>query len=99
MRTPPFNIYVSPTPSEAVEPLMDVMVTSCPDAGGVTGTVTEAEAFVSAWTRRVGASLTVRMRQRIYRLDAVTMPEAPPGRWRPADSSDRDLLVEWSELN
>jgi predicted GNAT family acetyltransferase len=33
----------------------------------------------------------------MYRLDSVTLLEAPPGRWRPAGSPDRDLLVEWSE--
>jgi predicted GNAT family acetyltransferase len=97
MRTPPSNVYVSMMPSDAVEPLADAMVTSCPDAGGVTGTAGEAGAFASAWARRTGASLVVTERQRIYRLDRVTVPEAPAGRWRAAGSSDRDLLVEWSE--
>jgi hypothetical protein len=84
MRTPPFNVYVSLMPADAVEPLADVMVTSCPDAGGVTGTAAEAEALASAWTRRTGASFAVRERQRMYRLDTVVVLEAPPGRWRPA---------------
>jgi predicted GNAT family acetyltransferase len=97
MRTPPFNIYVSPMPVEAVDLLVDAMVAACPDAGGVTGTAAEAAAFASAWAERTGSSLAVQERQRIHRLDAVTMPAPVPGSWRTAGPSDRDLLVEWTE--
>ncbi len=97
MRTPPFGIYVSPMPSGAIAPLADEMVSICPDAPGVSGTTAEAEAFASAWVRRTATTAVVVMRQRIHRLDAVTVPAAPPGRWRPAGPSDRDLLVGWSE--
>jgi predicted GNAT family acetyltransferase len=96
MRTPPHAIYVSPMPPEAVEPLAGALAVSCPDAGGVAGTAAEAEAFASAWARRTGAVPTVEMRQRIYRLDAVIAPVAPPGEWLAAGASERDLLVEWS---
>jgi predicted GNAT family acetyltransferase len=96
MRTPPYDIYVSPMPAAGVAPLADAMVASCPDAEGVSGTATEADAFAAAWSRRTGTVPAVVMRQRIYRLDAVTAPVAPPGLWRPGGSAERDQLVDWS---
>jgi predicted GNAT family acetyltransferase len=97
MRTPPFNVYVSPMPRAAVEPVVEAMLPTCADASGVTGTVDEAWAFADAWARRSGAGIAVEMHQRIHRLDAVTPPDAPPGRWRSARAGDHDLLVQWTE--
>src|SRR5207302_1209249 len=98
MRTPPHDIYVSPMPLAAMEPLADALLAACPDARGVGGTVEEAEAFAAAWARRTGARPEVRMRTRIYRLDAVVPPERPPaGAWRQATPADRELLLPWTE--
>jgi GNAT superfamily N-acetyltransferase len=96
MRTPPYDIYVSPMPEAGVAPLADAMVATCPDAAGVSGTAPEADAFASAWSRRTGTVPVVEIRQRIYRLDAVAPPAAPAGLWRPGGVAERDLLVEWS---
>jgi predicted GNAT family acetyltransferase len=97
MRTPPFNVYLSPMPRAAAAPVVDAMLASCADAGGVTGTADEAQAFADAWARRTGAGIAVKMHQRIYRLDAVTPPDVASGRWRSAGAGDRDLLVRWAE--
>jgi predicted GNAT family acetyltransferase len=97
MRTPPFNVYVSPMPRASVEPVVDAMLATCADARGVTGTAGDARAFADAWRRRTRAGIAVEMHQRIHRLDAVTLPNAPPGQWRSARAGDRDLLVQWTE--
>jgi predicted GNAT family acetyltransferase len=97
MRTPPHAVALSTMPVAAVGPLVEALAAACPDAAGVTGMVAEAEAFARAWSGRTGSTLSVERRERLYRLDAVTVPPAPPGDWRPAQPADRDLLVEWSD--
>ncbi len=98
MRTPPFSIALSSMPAPAVEPLAEALAERCPDAGGVMGTAAEAGAFAAAWARLTGSTPLVQMRQRLFRLDAVTMPPAPPGGWRVAGPGERDLLVAWTEV-
>ncbi|MFC7484714.1 hypothetical protein ACFQX7_38360 [Luedemannella flava] len=51
---------------------------------------------MDAW-RRGGVALTEQSRVRLYRLDRLRAPMPPPGRPRPADDGDRDLLVSWYE--
>ncbi len=97
MRTPPFSIALSSMPASAAEALAEALVESCPDAGGVIGTAAESGAFAAAWARLTGATPSVEMLQRLFRLDAVTMPSAPPGAWRAAGPGERDLLVAWTE--
>ena len=97
MRTPPFSIALSSMPVSAVEPLVESLAGSCPDASGVTGVAAEAGAFAAAWARLRNVTPEVEMRQRLFRLDAVTMPPAPPGGWRLAAPGERDLLVAWTE--
>jgi predicted GNAT family acetyltransferase len=36
------------------------------------------------------------MRERLYRLDAVVQPPAPPGAWRLAEPGDGALIDRWS---
>jgi predicted GNAT family acetyltransferase len=95
MRTPPRAIVVTSMPAAAVAPLVETLLRSCPDARGVSGPAAAAEAFASEWTARTGARVSVAMRERLYRLDAVTPPAAPGGSLRRAERSDRDLLVAW----
>jgi predicted GNAT family acetyltransferase len=97
MRTPPHQVALSSMPFAAVAPLVEALVAACPDAAGVSGMVAEAEAFANVWTARTGSRFSVERRQRLYRLDAVVAPAAPPGAWRLAGPADRDLLVAWIE--
>jgi predicted GNAT family acetyltransferase len=97
MRTPPFAVVVSPMPPAAVTSLVEAMEAACPDAAGVNGPAAEARGFAAAWAARTGAGVRVERHERVYRLDAVVRPPAPPGAWRLAALADRDLLVTWSE--
>ncbi len=95
MRTPPFNISLSPMPPEAVPPAVDALLASCPDAAGAAGVASVAEAFAAEWCRRTGRSATVGMRTRLHRLDAVCPPAAVSGAARLAEDADLDLLAAW----
>lgn len=97
MRTPPFHIALSPMPGGAVDPLVEALAATCPDASGVHGRAEVVEPFAARWSARTGAGVEVERLERLHRLDAVTVPPAPPGGWRPAGAGDRDLLVRWSE--
>lgn len=97
MRTPPFHVYVSAMPPEAIETLVDALLDVCPDNDGVTGTVAEAEAFALAWARRTGLGARRGMRQRLHALDTVVPARPVPGEIRIARREDRDLLIAWWE--
>lgn len=95
MRTPPFAISLSALPATAVVPAVETLLTACPDAAGVAGAVSVAEAFATEWTRRSGQDRKVSMRSRIHRLDRVTWPAASSGRARLATVADVALLTDW----
>ena len=97
MRTPPYAVVVSPMPPAAVPPLAEALAVACPDAAGVHGPAAEAKAFATAWAVRTRARIGIERHERLYRLDSVVPPAAPPGAWRPAAPAHRDLLVTWSE--
>jgi GNAT superfamily N-acetyltransferase len=98
MRTPPFPIGLSPLPPGAVERAVDALLAECPDASGVIGPSADAMAFAGAWERRRSdQTVTVKMQQRIYRLDVVHPPAPVSGRMRRATEEDLDLLAAWGE--
>lgn len=66
-----------------------------PGVTAANGPVPEIEAFAAARTARTGASVHVAMRERLFRLGALTPPSEVPGVARPADERDLDLIVEW----
>jgi GNAT superfamily N-acetyltransferase len=96
MRTPPYPVYVSPLPTEAVEPVLDALLEACPDATGLIATVAEADALAPAWGRRTGRPVEVERNGRIYRLDEVTPPARVSGGMRRAGAEDLDLLLDWT---
>ncbi|MGW0499141.1 GNAT family N-acetyltransferase [Streptomyces sp. NPDC003007] len=65
---------------------------------GVNAPCDTAAAFAEAWQRHTGVTVTLRQRQRLYRLGTLTAPEpVPPGRPRVAVAADRELLVRWHD--
>ncbi|HZC26763.1 MAG TPA: GNAT family N-acetyltransferase [Actinopolymorphaceae bacterium] len=95
MRTPPFYISLTRLPDAAIAPAVEALRTACPDAGGVAGVDTVADAFATEWTGRTGQVSEVGMRSRIHRLDQVTWPAAISGCARLAGSADVELLTDW----
>jgi len=97
MRTPPHGIVLSPMPAAATEPVVDALLSACPDAVGVSGAVAQAEEFAVSWTGRTKQTYDVGVRMRIHRLDEVCPPVHVPGRARPAAEGDVELIAAWSE--
>lgn len=97
-RTPPHGICLTSVTEEEA----DALAATLADAGHrfptVSGERDTAAAFAGAWQRRTATVSRVELRQRLYRLAELTLPEpAPAGRARVADAADRDLLVRWYE--
>lgn len=67
-----------------------------PGVVAANGPVAEVEAFATARTARTGATAHVAMRERLFRLAALTPPGEVPGAARPAAERDLDLLVDWT---
>ncbi|MFI1679022.1 GNAT family N-acetyltransferase [Streptomyces sp. NPDC020607] len=98
LRTPPHRVALGPVAPEAAEALARQLAEVGPDLPGVAADRATAETFARAWEKHTGASVALGMRQRLYRLDALTPPDpAPPGRARVATAADRDLLARWYE--
>ncbi|MFY4719071.1 GNAT family N-acetyltransferase [Streptomyces sp. LaBMicrA B280] len=95
-RTPPHGLCLTPLTPEQAEALAERLAGLGHRFPEVTAERDTAAAFATAWTRRTGREATVRVRQRLYRLDELTVPEpAPEGRPRIAGPADRELLLRW----
>lgn len=94
LQTGTYPVLLSDMPAHAAEALADVLGDrSLP---GVTGGAPAVHAFAAGWKRRTGAVASVRMRQRLYRLESLEMPRPlPPGEPRVAGEADRDLVRAW----
>ncbi|WP_330458411.1 GNAT family N-acetyltransferase [Streptomyces sp. NBC_00820] len=96
LRTPPHPLHLTPLDEDAA----DALAARLADLGhvltGVCGEHAATAAFAGAWQRRTGAAAEIRHRQRLYRLDGLTVPQPlPEGRARVAGAADRDLLARW----
>ncbi|MBE1535371.1 GNAT family N-acetyltransferase [Actinomadura algeriensis] len=92
--TPPRPPLLGCAPDAARE-LADVL-TAHGDVRGVHAAPETAEAFAGAWRRRTGGTTRVAMRQRLYRLGALAVPDPlPPGAARIATAADHGLALDW----
>ena len=96
LRTPPFRPVLSGTrhPEAAAAFARDLSHEGT-DLPGVLAEPDEARAFADAWSERTGVPARIATRERIYRLRSVTPPRPASGRLRPAQESDRELLIDW----
>jgi len=102
VQTPPHPVRLSAASRQAAEELADLLA-AVDDGGpgptelsGVGGPVDAAEAFSARWCEVTGASASIHMRQRLYRLGELAAPSPlPAGRARVAVAADRDLLLAW----
>ena len=97
LRTPPHALLLTAASTEAIGALTDWCLAHVPDLPGVNGPAAEADAFANRWRELTGASVTVTMGNRMFRLDRVTHPQGVRGQARPAARKRRDLLVFWAE--
>ena len=102
VQTPPHPVRLSAASRRAVEELAERLAAADDggpgpkDLSGVGGPVDAADGFSARWCKLTGATATIHMRQRRYRLANLVVPSpAPEGRARLADAADRNLLLAW----
>jgi predicted GNAT family acetyltransferase len=88
-----YPLLLSAMPSERAAVLASAP--ELPALPGVNGSSAAAQAFAEVWTRRTGTVASVSMRQRLYRLDALSPPAAVAGKPRLASPADLPLVVAW----
>lgn len=96
LRTPPYNLVLSVTDElSALEPVAADLRARGEALPGVLARSDVAEGFATRWERATGTAARLNTAERIYQLEKVTPPAAMPGRLVRAETSHRDLLVEW----
>ncbi len=101
MRTPPHNPVLSrAAPDTAGDQALDLLAgdlraTYGDDVNGVIGPSALSLGFAERWREATGRADRVSLRERIYRLDAVTPVEGVAGAIRTATEADRALLERW----
>ena len=77
---------------------MPSLLEADPELPGVTGVQPAVSYLAEAWRRVAGGRVEVGTSQAIYWLEHVNdLPLQPGGHCRPADQSDRDLLIKWMD--
>lgn len=96
LHTPPHQLTFTALTAEEADALAAGLLDAGHPVPAVSAERSTVEAFVAAWQRRSGASGELRMRQRLYRLGELVVPEpVPEGRARDVGPADRDLLRRW----
>ena len=90
-----FFATCTPMPDAHVTAAVDAIVDGGTELPGVIGEAGTAARFAGHWTERTGRPAQPVQGQRIYALDATAPARPTPGAHRPADETDRRLLVEW----
>jgi GNAT superfamily N-acetyltransferase len=93
--TPPRGVGLSPMPTAAAETLADFLVAGDARPPAVDGPDEPAAAFARRYAARTGRTCVAGMAHRLFRLDRVVAPAGVPGRARPADGADRQLILRW----
>jgi predicted GNAT family acetyltransferase len=91
-----FTATLTPMPREAIHAVVEHIVDQSIALPAVNGEVATVASFAGCWAERTRCRALADSAQRIYALDALTMPDPVPGELRVADRADRDLLVEWT---
>ncbi len=100
LRTPPFNLVLSLILDEArAGAALDLIARDTHalygTLPGVGGPIPVSQTFAAQWHALTGQPYRISMRERIYRLDAVTPVTGVPGTFRRATPADRPLLDDW----
>jgi predicted GNAT family acetyltransferase len=101
MRTPPFNLFLSPVPgpvrAQVLVALVDHLLAARLDLPGVTGLSDDSHGFANLWTARTGRPQTRIRSERLYELSAVPPLPQVPGTARLIDEPDIAQVAAWME--
>ncbi|QSB16063.1 GNAT family N-acetyltransferase [Natronosporangium hydrolyticum] len=95
VHTPPHPLLLTDGPGPAIDALADHLLADAETVSEVSGPEGAAQRFAQRWSTATGEPPRLTMRQRLFRLDAVTPPASVPGQLRPAGEPDRNLLIGW----
>ncbi|HOR01080.1 MAG TPA: GNAT family N-acetyltransferase [Anaerolineae bacterium] len=99
LMTPPHNLVVHSDRAaygEAPALLLQHLLAAGYTAPGVLGPKPIARACAEAWSAASGRAWQPGMLQRVYELRQVSPIRYSPGRLRPAETADRDLVAAWA---
>lgn len=95
MHTPPHNIFLSRMMPEAASRLAGAVNELGRAVPGVTGEATAVEVFAARWAELTGASTSVAVAMRMYRLGQLQAPAGVPGSARLAGTEDAGVVRAW----
>lgn len=95
VRTPPYNLLLSRATRHDWEPIAAHLAAVGAALPGVNAEQDVALDFAKWWSAARGVAHEVAMRQRLYRLTAVTPPVRVSGQARTAEAADARLLSAW----
>jgi RimJ/RimL family protein N-acetyltransferase len=95
MHTPPYNMFLSRMPRDAVIALAHEMADRGMELPGVNGASESTAAFAEAWEAITGRSSRVDRAMRMYRLGDLVWPESVRGEAFRAGSAESSMVAEW----
>ena len=106
IQTPPLKLILSRAitlcvafgiATEAVELIARDLASSFQSLPGVIAPKIEAETFIDSWQHLTGQSYRLDVAMRVHQLETVQPVAKAAGKLRLAESSDRDLLINWGQ--
>jgi predicted GNAT family acetyltransferase len=95
MHTPPYNLFLSRMPRDAVIALAHEIADSGRELRGVNGATESTAPFAKAWETVTGCSSRVDRATRMYRLGELVWPEAVLGEPYRAEPTESNIVAEW----
>jgi GNAT superfamily N-acetyltransferase len=96
-RTPPHKLVLTPMPVAGARLVAEAAAERWDVLPATLGPAAQARAAAEAWVAARGGRIRPGMKQRLYRLDAVTAPDGVPGRMRTAVEEDLALVGTWGD--
>jgi predicted GNAT family acetyltransferase len=93
-RIPPWPLWSSAIPVEAIEVTTSKVLEIDPEMPGVSGPRDVAEPFAEEWSKLTGATIEEVMASRLHRLAGLETPVVP-GKVRRATEDDVALMARW----
>jgi predicted GNAT family acetyltransferase len=97
MHTPPYNMFLSRMPRDAVIALAHELADGGRELPGVNGASESTAAFAEAWEAITGHLSRVDRATRMYRLADLVWPEEVLGEASRAEASESSMVAQWFE--